>query len=654
MKISFTKSKTKYILASLLLLSTLLSFAFPSLFSFSLNKWIIIPTICFLEIVVFALLLLRIELSQKLSRIFSVLFLIVFPLISLMYLEFLQKSMHLGSFKAYAVNYMIFFGAYLLVAMLTTHIKYSIFIMSPVTFLIGVVNHYVLAFRGTPMQPWDIAAAKTAMNVVDNFIFTMDEYVLISLFMMLILVLCALYLNSEKIDKNVRLYALATATVLLLICIIVPSYLITKNRGKFDRDLWNQTISSKNNGYVTNFLLNLQLMSNEAPENYSIKAINDILSDYTSDGSQENLPNIIVIMNEAFADLEAIEDFGLQEDYMPFVHSMSNAENTVTGNLNVSIFGGGTCNTEYEFLSSNICGMLRSGSYPMQQFVNNNSVSIASNLKSLGYKTVGVHPYYGSGWNRSRAYPFLGFDQFLTIDDFDESTELVREYVSDKACYEKIFHISEQTTDQPLFLFAVTMQNHGGYETEWQTMPNNIMLLDENTYQQTNQYVELAKMSDDAFKELIDYYSNDERATIVLFFGDHQPSLGSEYGELFSSVKGEKIEKAAKQYFVPFVLWANFDIKEERIENISPNFLAPLMLEKAKMPQTAYHKYLNDLRKKIPSITTIACIDESNTMFTLEENNHHSEELLKYDILQYNNVFDQKNLVSEKFNYILE
>jgi len=78
------------------------------------------------------------------------------------------------------------------------------------------------------------------------------------------------------------------------------------------------------------------------------------------------------------------------------------------------------------------------------------------------------------------------------------------------------------------------------------------------------------------------------------------------------------------------------------------------MLEKAKMPQTAYHKYLNDLRKKIPSITTIACIDESNTMFTLEENNHHSEELLKYDILQYNNVFDQKNLVSEKFNYILE
>jgi len=359
-------------------------------------------------------------------------------------------------------------------------------------------------------------------------------------------------------------------------------------------------------------------------------------------------------MNEAFADLEAIEDFGLQEDYMPFVHSMSNAENTVTGNLNVSIFGGGTCNTEYEFLSSNICGMLRSGSYPMQQFVNNNSVSIASNLKSLGYKTVGVHPYYGSGWNRSRAYPFLGFDQFLTIDDFDESTELVREYVSDKACYEKIFHISEQTTDQPLFLFAVTMQNHGGYETEWQTMPNNIMLLDENTYQQTNQYVELAKMSDDAFKELIDYYSNDERATIVLFFGDHQPSLGSEYGELFSSVKGEKIEKAAKQYFVPFVLWANFDIKEERIENISPNFLAPLMLEKAKMPQTAYHKYLNDLRKKIPSITTIACIDESNTMFTLEENNHHSEELLKYDILQYNNVFDQKNLVSEKFNYILE
>lgn len=525
--------------------------------------------------------------------------------------------------------------------------------MAPLSFLVGVINHYVLAFRGTPMQPWDIAAAKTAMNVVNNFIFTLDEYVLISFLIMLILILCALYLKPERIDKKSRMVSLIASVVAFVVCCSVPSYLIIKNRGNFDRDLWNQTISSKNNGYITNFLLNLQLMSNKAPENYSIDTINSILADYTSDGKQQNLPNIIVIMNEAFADLEAIEDIGLKNDYMPFVHSMSTAENTVTGNLNVSIYGGGTCNTEYEFLSSNISGMLRSGSYPMQQFVNDNSVSIASNLKSLGYKTVGVHPYFGSGWNRNRAYPLLGFEHFITIDDFDATTELVRDYVSDKACYEKIIRISEQTVDQPLFLFAVTMQNHGGYETEWLDMPNNIMLLNENYYQQTNQYVELAKMSDDAFKTLVEHYSMDKRDTIILFFGDHQPSLGSEYGELFSSTKSKNIKNAAKQYFVPFVLWANFDIEEERIENISPNYLAPLLLEKAKMPQTAYQKYLNDLRKKIPSITTIACVDENNEMFTLSEENKYSDELLEYDILQYNNVFDQKNLVSEKFTYSL-
>ncbi len=653
MKISFTKSKTKYALAATLLLLTVLSFAFSSLFSFHFSKWIILPMLAVLELIVLALLLFKIELPSKLNKICTVLFLIIFPLISLVYVEFLQKSMHLGSFKAYAVNYMMFLAAYLFVSVITTQVKYGIFVMAPLSFLIGVINHYVLAFRGTPMQPWDIAAAKTAMNVVDNFIFTLDEYVLISLFIMLILALCALYLKPEKLSKKARIYSLGTAAVVMVICISIPTYLISGNRGKFERDLWNQTISSKNNGYVTNFLLNLQLMSNEAPENYSVDTINTILADYVSDGAKEDLPNIIVIMNEAFADLEAIEDFGLEEDYMPFVHSLSKAENAVTGNLNVSIFGGGTCNTEYEFLSSNISGMLRSGSYPMQQFVNDDSVSIASNLKTLGYKTVGVHPYYGSGWNRSRAYPLLGFDQFLTIDDFDESTEMIREYVSDRACYEKIMHISEHTTSQPLFLFAVTMQNHGGYETEWSDMPNNIIFLNENNYQQTNRYVELAKISDDAFKELIEYYSNDERDTIILFFGDHQPSLGNEYGELFSSTKSKDLSSASKQYFVPFVLWANFDIEEERIENISPNYLAPLLLEKAKMPQTAYQKYLNDLRKKIPSITTIACVDQNGELFTLEENKEYADELLEYDILQYNNVFDQNNLVSEKFMYSL-
>ena len=86
---------------------------------------------------------------------------------------------------------MIYFAAYLASSILTTHVKYGILVMAPLTFLIGVTNHYVITFRGTPMQPWDIAAAKTAMNVIDNFIFTLDEYVLISLFITLILVLCA-------------------------------------------------------------------------------------------------------------------------------------------------------------------------------------------------------------------------------------------------------------------------------------------------------------------------------------------------------------------------------------------------------------------------------------------------------------------------------
>lgn len=108
MKISFTNSKTKYIIASLLLLITILSFIFSSFFAFDLSKWIALPIIFLLELEVFLLLIFKIELSTKVNRILSVSYLIVFPYISLMCVEYLQKSTYLGSLKANIVNYLIF------------------------------------------------------------------------------------------------------------------------------------------------------------------------------------------------------------------------------------------------------------------------------------------------------------------------------------------------------------------------------------------------------------------------------------------------------------------------------------------------------------------------------------------------------------------
>ena len=652
MKIAFTKSKSKLIFAGILLLITALCFVAAPLFVLKFSKWIVLPVTFFLEATVFFFLLFDIQYNYKLNQILTALMIFVLPVISFECIEILQKSFLVSSIKAFIINYLLYFAVFLLFSILTTQIKYSSFVLSPIFLLTGLINHYVLAFRGTPMQPWDIAAAKTAMNVVDNFIFTVDEYVIFSVLLTIIFICITASLKKINYTTKTFLYAAGISIIAIVLCVTVSWNTILGNRGKFDRDLWNQTVSSQKNGYAVNFLLNLQLMSNTAPEGYSVENVNNILASYTNDDQIQKKPNIIVIMNEALADLATVDDIGLNEYYLPFINSLKNQNNTVTGTLNVSVFGGGTCNTEYEFLTSNVCSMLRAGSYPMQQFVNTESVSIASNLKKLGYKTVGLHPYYGSGWNRSRSYPLLGFDEFITIDDFDDSTEMIREYVSDRACYDRIIQVTEQSTDQPLFLFAVTMQNHGGYETAWDDMPDNVSFKNEENYPQTDRYMELAKLSDDAVKELITYFDNNGTDTIILLFGDHQPSLGAEYEQLFTSTVTSKLEGATKKYTVPFFIWSNFEIEKESIQSISPNYLAPLLLEKAKLPQTAYYKYLNDLREEIPSITTMAYQDKSGKLFDANEPKGSEAELIQqYDILQYNNVFDKDHLVTEKFSF---
>lgn len=157
--------------------------------------------------------------------------------------------------------------------------------------------------------------------------------------------------------------------------------------------------------------------------------------------TQDN-PNIIVIMNESFADLKTVGDFETNEDYMPFVNDMS--KNTIKGQLLVSPFGGYTCNTEFEFLTGLSMGLLPNGSTPYLQYASKPyDFALPSYLSEKGYKTVALHPYLGRCWNRQKIYDLMGFDEFISIDNFDklipeDEWEYIRYYISDRTSYKGI------------------------------------------------------------------------------------------------------------------------------------------------------------------------------------------------------------------------
>lgn len=555
------------------------------------------------------------------------------PIASLFFIEFLQSNITIRSWTSALLNLALIGGVYLLLFALCGP-RIGAWIGLPLFLIIGIANHYVIAFRGTTLLPWDIAAAKTAMNVIGNFTFSIKKELLLSLAGAAVLMVAIWKILPQKPVNRRQFSALSLAAAAGLFAF----FAIGLAHFPFTIDHWNQNYAARENGYLLNFTINLKALRPKVPEGYSSQKAQALLAGYQEDQEAGEHPNIIVIMNEAFADLP-MEGKNLSEDPLSFFHSLQQQENTVSGKLIAPVFGGGTCNTEYEFLTSHVCEMLRTGSYPLQQLVNDESPSIASSLKALGYHTVGIHPFLGNGWNRNRAYPLLGFDQFLTIEDFDEDAERMRDYITDRACYQKIGNLLKEI-DEPLFAFAVTMQNHGGYTENPDSVPDTLSFDQQEQYPQTKMYLELLKESDQAIQELITALSKEEKKTILLFFGDHQPSLGEEYTALFPKAAQSGYEGAEEKYGVPFFLWANFDLKEEHGLTLSPNHLAPFLLEKAALPLSPYQQFVKELREEFPVISPIFCQDKDGLRFPLFSEG--KQQITDYHILQYHQVFDSK------------
>lgn len=302
------------------------------------------------------------------------------------------------------------------------------------------------------------------------------------------------------------------------------------------------------------------------------------LASYAGNSTETEQPaqNVIVIMNEAFSDLPTTYGFETNTDVMPFIHSLSGA-NVRKGVMMPSVFGGGTSNTEYEFLTGNSIAFLNAGSAPYTEYINRSRPSMASELGAKGYRTVVFHPEHEANYKRNKVYPLLGFQDFLSIEDDLPYTDEIRNFVSDASDVKDVEKIYEEGEGEPSFIFNVTMQNHGGYSQDKSAVDVTVYPSDEELQTpELEEYLSLVHLTDEAFEELVDYFSNVQEKTIILMFGDHQPSLSDSVYALMDpnlasgNVSNEYLEE---KYQVPYVVWANYDLDGPEVPRISPGFL---------------------------------------------------------------------------------
>lgn len=554
------------------------------------------------------------------------------------------------------LNIALFELLMLLFLMLLGSLRWSLRLQSAFFMFVGLANYYVLEFRSAPIMPWDIYSFGTAMSVAGNFDYTPEKQTVFVMagFVLLLIIeqIPNLSLNKIPVFPKKAIYAARAVLAGACVCMLFGfTHMLWQEStiikfGMYDK-LFTPTVISKRDGTAVGFLMELQYITVDKPSNYSDDLAQQILEPFREQAAEnpetvQDAPNIIVIMNEAFSDPAVLGGFETNEDYMPFVHSMLNGEvaNTASGWLNVSVLGGNTANTEFEFLTGNTMAFLPQGSVPYQQYLKEEQPSLASHLKSLGYRTIAMHPYNSTGWDRNKVYPLLGFDEMYFIRDYS-NPEKIRKYVSDRACYDKIIELYEaKSKNEPFFIFNVTMQNHSSYSEEFDNFTPDITVTDSKS-KTLNNYLSLMKLSDEALEYLFDYFSSVDEDTIIVFFGDHQPtnSVVSNVWKL-NGKNGNELsdEDEAKRYKVPLILWTNFDTDITTNTETSTNFLAAKILERCGLPLYDYSMYLNKLSENYPVVTALRVQDSNGKSMELKS---VMGELNNYAILQYNRLFDQ-------------
>lgn len=583
--------------------------------------------------------------------------LFVLPYISFCLVEWLFQNPFQMRIAVVVCNYFLYLAVYLAAFALTNRYRYAVILGNTLTFLAGLVNYFVLQFRGTPFCPWDIFSIETAASVAEGYTFTITLKLLCVILAVALINMWAFSLK-EKIH-NFMLRAGSAIAIIFAGGFMIYVMFLTSALESFGikPNLFFQQVGYADNGYVLSFCMNIRYVQIEKPEAYSVKKVEEILEDVPKvEAVSQNAvnPNIIMIMNEAYADLSVVGEFETNIDYMEFVHGLT--DNTITGDLYVSVYGGGTCNTEYEALTGNSMAFLPNGCIPYQQFITSayKTGGIVSNLNEQGYRCMAIHPMGIGNWRRNVVYETMGFEWFWGIEHFVEPTYIRETLASDLDAYQKALDLLwEKEPGKSMFLFDVTVQNHGGYTYGGNFKKTVKVRGMKQDYPKVEEYLSLMKLSDEAFEYLIGELQQFEEPTLVVLFGDHQPALDDEfYEELIGKPMEEwNLEELQKRYQVPLIIWANYDIEEKDLGSLSANMLASVVYEYAGLKMPKYFEFQKKLAQTIPVLNVNGYMDKKGIMHEHSEssNSKYGALLGEYSILNYNSAIDHKYTVDELY-----
>ena len=567
------------------------------------------------------------------------------------------------------LNCLPIFLLILLFYFITNHTLFSIGLWGGIFYSLAFANSMKIEMRQDPVLPSDIKLIREVMGIMEGFdTVTLEEIQSKVRLFLLILLLVLLLFQNKKMNTKIRMFGI----VAVMVAVFVINHMYYANEREYIKypvlgNIYFSVNQYNSKGFIYCFFHNVNSLKIKKPNGYNEMQYAQLEQPPAVEEKQtENLPNIIMIMGEAYSDLSINKhiDFSNYVDPMKTYKEIISQEDTIAGHIVVPNFGGGTSDTEYDVLTACPTRYLNNTS-PSYDFVRKKFDALPRRLSQIGYDTLAIHPGYFWFYNRYNVYPYFGFDNFIHLSSFDPHGQSKGGYISEQATIDTILYTLEQhiqQSDKPLFSFTVTIQNHGPYQDKYNEIEKNFdtdIFLTTKEKNMLYNYFSGVKDADEGIEKLVTELNKLEEPVVLIYFGDHLPGFanGMDFFEILDydiDIEGTTKQKLAI-YETPYFIWQNESAKNSTkiLKNkqkialpkqniISAHCLGAMTMELLGLEGLSpLYDYVNNMRKELPVITQGAY---------LEGNGKYKEEItqgdsIKIDYLagwQYYKLFDQK------------
>lgn len=390
----------------------------------------------------------------------------------------------------------------------------------------------------------------------------------------------------------------------------------------------------ENNNFIAFFLQTFtENISNklEEPQDYTEDAVDDILDEDGDNQNEEDTldeilsigesdsikPNVIQIMSESFADFRVFDELNLDTDAYDKVDSI--ASEGYKGTAIVPTYASFTVKTEFELLFGLPVKSLNDPNMPQRMLLTREQPTMVQYYHHLGYQTAYVHPFLSSFYNRKKVYSQFGFDTMIFQDDFTVPIEYLDDYITDDTVFRQIESLIEDS-EEPLYVHTTTMQNHQPYTNG------------ENPDDEITNYLNNIRITGDALQSFIDYLSSIDEPTVVVFIGDHFPSMRGENNVY--DLMGVNSENCQVMFEQNYIIWSNYDLDYSNMptEKFSTFYLPYVVWDLIDAPKDSFIQSMLDKMETLPIYST---------SYDTDMPNDEDLDILTYDRILGDNVSGQ-------------